>query len=147
MKKIATIGDMKNLVKRRMVITSIVLAVWLASSIVLSAREGLASEPSGLFVAISIAVVWAFSLIRNVRLLKDDERLQGAMVARNDERNILITYRATRLAGTIVLCAAAVATICMELLGMQEAADAVAFTICACLIVYLICWYVLAKRG
>lgn len=131
---------------RRIAVKIIVLPFWAAcmALMLLQGDSGLASEVSVGMIA-AILGVWAVSTIRDVRRLRDDEYLKRSAIAENDESNIQIMYRATRLATVAVACITPIAVCVFAFLGMEEAMNTLAGGTCVFLIAYLISWYCIGR--
>jgi len=66
-------------------------------------------------------------------------------IERADERTILITYKATRIAAVILLCALPVAICVLSLLDMQMAVDTLAGAAAFFALAYLAAWFYFSK--
>lgn len=141
------VNIIKNRYRRRILVRTVVLAVWAASLLVITFRGG-QELPGGsyLYMVVAIAVMWVVTTVRDVRRLRDESALRKAAIAETDERNVLITYKATRLAVVIVLCLFPIAMCVLAYNGKQDIIDALGFTVCTFLIVYLGSWYYVSRK-
>lgn len=135
------IEEMRSRIRRRIAVKSVVLGFWAVCMIAAMVQGGI-DLAGGTFLSMTVAIViiWAVTTFRDVRRLRDDAYLQQAAVAENDERNVQIMLKATRLAAVVVGCASPVAICVFSYLGMQQAANAIAGAICLFLVVYLCSW-------
>lgn len=134
-------SPMKKRITRRIAIKTLVLGFWAASMIAIMVQQG-SDAAGGMLSSMTAAViaVWAVSTFRDVRRLRNEAYLQQAMIAESDERNILIAYKATRLAAVATGCAAPVGICALSYMGMQEAADAIAAAVGFFAVIYLASW-------
>ena len=138
----------KNLIIRRLVVKSIIFAVWLAGMLgVYFAKAVELADKTLLYMCFAIVAIWVVSTLRDVRRLKNAEALRAAAIARSDERNILITYKATRLAAVIMLCLVPVAMVVLAFFDMAVAINALAACVGGFVVIYLVCWGILNARG
>lgn len=72
--------------------------------------------------------------------------MHKAAIEHSDERNILITYKATRLSVVILLCALPVAVCLLAYSGMQEAVDAIGIAVAAYGVLYIGSWIYLSRK-
>lgn len=145
-----TVDDMRKLAIRRIVVTSVLFAAWIIGLLVLYVRNGITDEFIGgstFMTAIVLVALWVVSLIRGIELMRDDKKMKAAVIARNDERNVFIAYRATRLTMAIVLCGAAFSLIILSFLNMDQVANIVGYIVCGVLVVYLVCWKIIERRS
>ena len=141
------VNIIKNRYRRRILVRTVVLAVWAASLLAITFRGGL-ELPGGsyLYMVVAIAVIWAVTTLRDVRRLRDEPALRKAAIAEADERNVLITYKATRLAVVIMLCLLPIAMCLLAYNGKQEIIDALGFAVCAFLVAYLGSWFYVSRK-
>ena len=136
-----SVDFMRDRIRRRIVIKSAVFGFWAVSMIAMMVQGGVDLAGSTfLYMTIAVLAAWVTSTVRDVRRLRDEAYLRQAAVAETDERNVMITYKATRLAAVILGCAAPVAICILAYLGMEQAVSTLAVTICAFLIAYVVSW-------
>lgn len=140
------IAEMKRQIYRRIGLRTAVLAIW-AAGLVALVFTGEAGELKSTYLYMTFALggVWAVYLMRDWRYLKSDELLKKQAIERNDERMVLITYKATRMAAVILLCALPVVICALSVFGMQEAVDTLAVVVACFAVVYLISWAYFSK--
>lgn len=133
-----SIAEMKHQIYRRIGIRSLVLAIW-AAGLLYFAHSNSTNELAGtyLYMGIALAAVWAVYLVRDLRYLKNEELLRKQAIERNDERAVLITYKATRMAAVILLCAMPMAICVLSAYGMQDVVDTLAAVTAFFAIAYL----------
>lgn len=138
----------KNRIWRRIVVKSAVFAFWIASLFAMGMGEGVELLNSVyLRPAIIVLAVWIASTMRDVRRLRNKDALERAAIEENDERNVLISYKATRMAVVIMVCLLPVAMLFLAFNEMHYAIDVLAIALCVFLLVYLVSWFCIAKRS
>ena len=143
-----TVESMKNRIRRRIAVKSVVLILWAAGMLYIASQGGgELAQNQYLYMAFVCVAAWIVSTVRDVRRLRDEDMLRKAAIKESDERNTLIAYKATRLAITIVACLFPIATIVLALQGMQETIDTLAYTICVFLVAYVASWHYVARKN
>ena len=142
------VASTKQRLQRKIAITTILCLFWAGSMFAISRQRtaGLGSE-TYLYTGVVILAAWAVNTYRTVRRLSDRDYLERAAVAEHDERNIQITYQATRLAATAIMCAAPIAICVLALLNMQQAIDTIAVALASFMLVYLTSWFFISRRS
>lgn len=143
-----TVANTKKRLQRKIAVTTVLCLFWAGSMAAVSSRN-IADLGSRTYLSMSIAIlaVWAASTYRTVRRLRNRAYLERAAIAEHDERNIQITYKATRLAAVIVMCTAPVAICVLAFFDMQQTIDTIAAALVTFLIVYLGCWFFISQRS
>ena len=138
--------SMRARLRRRIIVKSVVFLFWAVCMVLVLLQGGnqLASQTYA-YMVIAILAAWIVSTIRDVRKLRNDEYLRKAMVAESDERNMQISYKATRLAAVIVACIAPIAICVCAFLEMEQAMNALTGALFAFLAAYLVSWYYISK--
>lgn len=133
--------EIKRRIYRRIGIRTTLLALW-AAGLLIAALRGEAGEmySTYLYMTFALLAIWVVYLIRDLRYLKNDDFLRKQAIERSDERTIFITYKATRVAAVILLCALPVAICILSSFGMQEAADTLAIVAAAFGVIYVVSW-------
>lgn len=141
-----SIAEMKHGIYRRIGIRSLVLAIWAAGLLVFAFNNG-ADELASTYqyMSVTLAAVWAAYLVRDLRYLKNEDLLRKQAIERNDERTVLITYKATRMAAVILLCALPVAICVLSMYGMQEVVDTLAVVTAFFAVAYLASWFYFSR--
>lgn len=141
-----SIAEMKHHIYRRIGIRSLVLAIWAAGLLVFAFNNG-ADELASTYqyMSVALAAVWAAYLVRDLRYLKNEDLLRKQAIERNDERTVLITYKATRMAAVILLCALPVAICVLSMYGMQEVVDTLAVVTAFFAVAYLASWFYFSR--
>ena len=139
---------MKNRIWRRIVVKTIVLGIWAVGmlAIVLRGDQELATS-TYIYMLVAIVAAWIVSTIRDARRLRDETALRKASIEEADERNVLITYKATRLAVVITLCLFPIAMCVMAFNGMHDEVDLLAFVVSVFLVVYCGSWFYISKKS
>ena len=143
----AVAGTKKRL-QRKIVVTTVLCLFWAGSMITISGKHiaGLGSD-TYLSMALTVLIVWAVNTFRTVRRLHNWDYLERAAIAAHDERNIQITYKATRLAAVIVMCAAPVAICALAFFDMQQAIDTIATALGLFMLTYLVSWFCISRKN
>lgn len=142
-----TAETIKSRIRCRIAVKSIVLIFWAVGMLYIALQgDGNLAQNQYLYMAFTCVAVWAISTVRDVRRLRDEDALRKAAIEESDERNVLIAYKATRLAVTIVACLFPIAVIVLAYQGMQETVNTLAYTMCVFLIAYLASWYYVSRK-
>ena len=97
--------DIKKLLQRKIIVTTVLCLFWAGSIVVISGQHIAGpNSDTRLSVALAVVTVWAANIFRTTRRLRSRDYLEWAAIATHDERNIQITYQATRLAAVIIMC-------------------------------------------
>ena len=138
----------RRCLKRKIGITTILCLFWAGSMFAISNQSiaGLDNQ-TYLYMSFAILAAWAANTYRTARRLHNRDYLERAAIAEHDERNIQITYKATRLAAVIIMCMAPVAICVLALLDMQQAIDTIAVALAAFMLVYLASWFYISQRS
>ena len=141
------IASTKKRLQRKVVVTTALCLFWAGSMVAISGQRiaGLGSD-TYLSMALAVFIVWAVNTYRAVRRLRNRDYLEQAAIAAHDERNIQITYKATRLAAVIVMCAAPVAICALAFFDMQQAIDTIAAALALFMLVYLVSWLYISRK-
>ena len=141
------IANTKKRLQRKVVVTTALCLFWAGSMVAISGQR-IAGLGSGTYLSMALAVfiVWAVNTYRAVRRLRNRDYLEQAAIAAHDERNIQITYKATRLAAVIVMCAAPVAICALAFFDMQQAIDTIAAALALFMLVYLVSWLYISRK-
>lgn len=123
------IASTKQRLQRKLAITTVLCLFWAGSLLAISGR-GIAGLDSGTYLYMGVAVLSAW-----------------AAIAEHDERNVLITYKATRLAVVIIMCAAPVAICVLAFFDMRQSIDTVAVALCFFVLAYLASWLFTSRRS
>lgn len=103
------------------------------------------SEAVSTFGAV-FTVMGITKAVRYFRLMKNSDAMRSREIMERDERNIMIVTKARSLAFSISITISAVAAIILYLFKMPRAAEFTAYVICACTLIYLICYYIIQKK-
>ena len=95
---------------------------------------------------IALVVCGAVHLIRNIRIIRNPERMQEIAIAEKDERNIMLYEKARSLAFAVYIMAAGIAAIVMFLLEMEFAGQILAYNVCGFILIYMISYAVIKRK-
>ena len=143
-----TVVGTKKRLQRKIVVTTALCLFWAGSMVAISGQKiaGLGSD-TYLSMALTVLIVWAVNTFRTVRRLYNRDYLERAAIAAHDERNIQITYKATRLAAVIVMCVAPVAICALAFFDMQQAIDTIAAALGLFMLIYLVSWFCISQKS
>ena len=94
----------------------------------------------------ALTVMGAIFLIRGIRYRRDEKFKEEVDTQANDERNRFLATKAWSWAGYLYVLLAAVASIVLRVVGMNEYSGLLAYTICAIMILYWIMYMILRKK-
>ena len=141
------IRTIKGRIWRRIIVKSAVLALWAAGMLYVALKDGQElAQGAYWYMLFAIVVMWVISTVRDVRRLRDEGALKRAAVEETDERNVLIAYKATRLAVVAMACLLPVAMFACAYAGRQDLVDAMGFSVCAFLVLYLASWFYVSRK-
>ena len=142
------VASTKKRLQRKLAITTVLCLFW-AGSLLTASGQGIAGLDSStyLYMGAAMLAAWAASAYRTIRRLRSRDYLERAAVAEHDERNVLITYKATRLAVVIVMCAAPVAICVLAFFDMQQSIDTIAAALCFFVLAYPASWLFISRRS
>lgn len=80
-------------------------------------------------------------------ITKNEETIQKREVAESDERNIYISSKARSIAFYIYVLAVSLAVIVFHILGRQEIAVFLSYTVCLLLVIYWITYFIVRKKS
>lgn len=137
--------DYKNKLKLRLIISisyTVLGLIMAIVSVVLKADEYfIGSFGLGLFVCGAVR-------IRNYFIItKSEDSIKKHEIAETDERNIMIANKAKSLAFTIGIIIMAIAVIVFTILKSFEIARLISLGICAFILVYVICYFIINKKS
>ena len=141
------VQKMKGRIWRRIVVKSIILGLWAVGMLYVALRDGQEfAQGTYWFMLFAIVAVWAVSTVRDVRRLHDEQALRKAAVEEADERNVLIAYKATRIAVVAMACLMPFVMFALAYMGRQDLIDAMGFAICVFLVLYMASWFYVSKK-
>lgn len=141
------VQKVKNNIWRRIIVKSIVLALWALGMLFVALRgDGELAESTYLYMVFAIVAVWIVSTIRDVSRLRDESALRKAAIEETDERNVMIAYKSTRLAVTIMACLFPIALFVLAYYDMQDVINALGIATCLFLVAYMASWFIISKK-
>lgn len=93
----------------------------------------------------SLAVCGAVKAGRLWTLTKDEKRIKSARIVENDERNLAIASKARGVAFVAFALLSAVAIAVLSVLKMDDAATAIAISVCVLSLIYTVAYKILQK--
>ncbi len=81
-----------------------------------------------------------------LKITRSDETIKKREIAETDERNIMIVHRARSITFSIYIMMSGTAVIILSLLDFQRQAQLVAYTVCALMVIYSICYFILQRK-
>ncbi len=97
-------------------------------------------------VGIALIAAGAVQLGRNIRLLKNPERLRECEIAEKDERNVMLMEKARSLSFAVYITLASAAVIILYAINKDTAGQIIAYTVCGFCLIYCICYMIVKKR-
>ncbi len=138
---------MKSRIWRRIIVKSIIFALWTAGMLFVALRDGQdLMQSTYLYMVIAIVAVWVVSTVRDARRLFDEAALRKAAIDESDERNVQIAYKSTRLAVVVMVCLMPIALFVLAYNNMQQVIEAFGFAICAFLVIYMASWFYVSRK-
>jgi len=139
---------MKSRIWRRIVVKSAVLGLWAVGMLYVALQgNGELAQSTYFYMVFAIVAVWVVSTVRDVRRLNNESALRKAAIEESDERNVLIAYKATRLAVVITACLFPIALFVMAFNDMQDAINLLATVVCVFLVVYMASWFYISRKS
>jgi len=139
---------MKSRIWRRIVVKSAVLGLWAVGMLYVALQgNGELAQSTYFYMVFAIVAVWVVSTVRDVRRLNNESALRKAAIEESDERNVLIAYKATRLAVVITACLFPIALFVMAFNDMQDAISLLATVVCVFLVVYMASWFYISRKS
>ena len=141
----------KQKIYRRIALRSVIFTLWIAGLIYFTLQGH--AEETGLenstyfYMAFVVFAVWAVQLYRDIKKLRNKDYQKKAALKEGDERMVLITYKSTRLAATVMLCVFPVAVCVLSFFGMQQAVDTLCIAVVLFAVVYYAGFYYFNARG
>ena len=94
----------------------------------------------------ALVLMGIVQILKHERLLKNGDALEKLRIAETDERNIMLSHKAKSLAFSLYIFLNCCAVIAFEFFNMEEKAIPLAYSVCALLVLYLICYCILNKK-
>lgn len=91
------------------------------------------------------AVCGLVRIIQYIRLVSDKDRMEQREIAEKDERNVMLWTQARSWAFGVYTILAGCAILILYMLNMEFAAQIIAYTLCALVFIYWVC-YMIVKR-
>ncbi len=104
------------------------------------------SEQTIMYFGFALAFASVLLFSRVIRLMRCPEQMKVREVAEKDERNINIMQKAKSLSLSICMIIATIATICFMVMGKIYIASVIAWCVIVYELIYLISYFVIAKR-
>lgn len=84
--------------------------------------------------------------LRNLRTMRSEAACKRQEVAESDERNIMLANKAKSWAFSLYMMLAGIAVIVLSLLGKQEIAPIIGWSVCILTALYYVCYLILKKK-
>lgn len=94
----------------------------------------------------ALVLMGIVQILKHKRLLKNGYALEKRRIAETDERNIMLSHKAKSLAFSLYIFLSCCAVIAFEFFNMEEKAIPLSYSVCALLVLYLICYCILNKK-
>ena len=130
---------MKSISKKSIIIYGIYIIIGIALCVVgFFSEKNFLSSFGAAFAAVGIA-----KTVQYARLLKNPEKLKKWTIMQNDERNIAIALKARSITFRIIGLASGIAIIICYLINQELVGMVIAYTLCAMLVIYILCYHIL----
>lgn len=80
-------------------------------------------------------------------ITKNEETIQKREIAESDERNVYVATKARSIAFYIYIVAVSLAVIVLHILGKQEIAVFLSYTVCLLITIYWITYFIVRKKS
>jgi len=91
-------------------------------------------------------IIGCARILQYMRITKDADTLKKREIAEGDERNIMLWTKARSLAFSVYIIVAAVAVVVLHILGMNEYAEIVSYSLSAFVLIYWVCYFIMSKK-
>lgn len=100
------------------------------------------------FLSYGIALVGCgiVLMIKNYKLIKNQEKMKMQEIKEKDERNIMIINKARSTTFSLYIMISFILIILFNILNMQQQALMIAYSTCLLLIIYVICYYIFQRK-
>lgn len=134
--------------KKKMIIRLIIAIgfITFGAELIIINLTGLATNKMISSLGLGIAVIGIARVIQYFRITKDEESMHKREVEETDERNVMIWTQARSLSFTVYILLAAAAIIVLYLLNMEFAAQIVSYAVCAFVLVYWFCYFIISRK-
>lgn len=137
--------DNKKIIKKRILIHLIYALIGIALLAV--SFMGIPKNNVVYIVGLTLILSSIIRIIRNVRIMSNPEYMKDLLTAEKDERNVMLFTRSRSLAFGVYIMAASIVYIALCFIpGMEFVAYTVAYSICALVFIYWVCYTVLNRR-
>lgn len=85
-------------------------------------------------------------IIQHIRLVSDKDRMEQREIAEKDERNVMLYEKARSWAFGIYVILAGCAILVLYTLNMEFAAQIIAYTLCAMVFIYWVCYMIVRRK-
>lgn len=130
--------DFKKTVKLRMTLYGVYCLI--------GATMIFAGDKMCLYFGIGFIAVSLIKLVRYAGILWDESAMEKMHIAENDERNVMLCTKARSAAFSIFAMLSGVAVVVLFAAGKSHMGQTVALCLCAYLVIYCVCYGILAKR-
>lgn len=91
-------------------------------------------------------VCGAVRVIQYIRLISNKDKMEQREIAEKDERNIMLWEKARSWAFGIYVMLAGTAILVMYMLNMEFVGQIIAYTLCALVFIYWICYMIISRK-
>lgn len=134
--------DFKDKIKKRIINYCTYTALGIIMILISMGSDNDILQPFGAaFALMGIARAVHYSA-----LTKNPAALKKREIAENDERNIDIAVKARSLTFTVFGVCGGLSVIALKLLKLNDASQTVAYTLCAMLVIYWLCYFAIKKK-
>lgn len=94
----------------------------------------------------AFVVCGAVRIVQYIRLIGDRSRMEQREIAEKDERNIMLWERSRSMAFSIYAMLAGTAVIVLYVIHMEFVGQIVAYTLCALVFIYWVCYTIIRRK-
>lgn len=116
-----------------------------AALILLQFTGSVDSEMSSCFGA-AFTVCGVVRIVQYIRLISNKDRMQQREIAEKDERNVMLWEKARSLAFGVYVMLSGCAIIVLYAIHLEFAGQMIAYSICALVFIYWICYMIVSRK-
>ena len=95
---------------------------------------------------LALAVCGVVRIRNYFRITKNEESIRKQEIAESDERTIMIVHRARSMTFSLYVMLSCVAVIVLMIVGQEQLAQMISWSVCILVAIYWVCYLVLKKK-
>ena len=122
--------------------------VLLITGIGIIITSNLFADKSGFFspFGLGLAVINLVRIRNYFIITRNKDKLKSQEIAETDERNLMIANKAKSIAFYIYVLMSCAAVIVLQLFNKTEIGTYISFSVCAMLLIYWVCYFIIRKK-